>query len=92
MLTQLECLLIYDNKDRNYSEYSTCLLFTRSECQGEFLGLDLGDLFKLLFLGHVFIAVGNWLVLVDDDASTWVLHAARRAISFLQGLQIITAS
>lgn len=85
-------LYLRQQRQINYSEYSTCLLFTRSECQGEFLGLDLGDLLRLQFLSHVFFAVGNWLVLVDVDASTWVLDAAWRASSFLQGLQIITAS
>lgn len=64
---------------------------TRSEREGEFLGLDLGDLLRLQFSGLV-LAVGDRLVLVDNDASTWVLYACRLAIPVLQGLQIIAAS
>lgn len=59
-------------------------IFTRSEGQCEFLGLDLGDLLRLQFLSHVLLAVGDCLVLVNGDASTWVLNFVHITISLLQ--------
>lgn len=64
---------------------------TRSEREGHFLGLDLRDLLRLQFSGLV-LAVGDRLVLIDNDASTWVLDIHRLAILVLQGLQVIAAS
>lgn len=67
-------------------------MFTSSECQGEFLRLDLGDLARVEFVSTVLLAVGHRLVLIDADASTWVLNFGHSTISLLQGFQIITAS
>lgn len=62
-------------------------MFTRSEFQGEFLRLDLGDLLRFQFLSPV-LANRDWSVLVDGDASTRVFNLF--TFSFLQGLQVVT--
>lgn len=77
---------------KTYFQYNPRWIFTRSECQGEFLRLDLGDLLRFQLLSHVFLAVGDILVLINSDASTWVLNTVHRTISPNQGLQIITAN
>ena len=65
--------------------------FTRSEREGELLGLDLSDLLGLQ-LPRLVLAVGDRLVLIDHDASPWVLDVHALAVPVLQGLQVIAAS
>lgn len=77
---------------KTYFQYNLCWIFTRSEFQGELLRLDLGDLLGFQLLSHVFLAVGDGIVLINSDVSTWVLNTVHRTISLNQGRQIITAN
>lgn len=75
-----------------HQHYIPSWIFTRSEGQGEFLWLDLSDLFRLHLLGPVFLAVGYILVLIDLDCAARILNTVQRTVSFLQGCKIIAAS
>lgn len=70
---------------------SGILNVTGSECQGEFLRLDLCDLLRLQLLRHVLLAVGDRLVQVNTDSAAGVLDFGHGALSGLQRLKIIAA-
>jgi len=64
---------------------------TRSEVQGEFLWLNLGDIFRPQILSSLHFTVCDSFVLVDGDRSSRVFYAEWRATSLLQRLLFITA-